>query len=56
MLLYLEAARIFVGQRRNRNAAPGIIFGNEALSQYRYIMSQYLSCDNPDSGASSVYG
>jgi hypothetical protein len=26
------------------------------LSQYRYIMSQYLSCDNPDSGASSVYG
>src|SRR5260370_29550394 len=56
MRRYLETARIFIGQRRNRNAAPGIILGNEALSQYRYIMSQDRPCDNLDSGSSSVYG
>src|SRR6266498_637789 len=47
MLGYLETARILIGQRRNRNAAPGIILGNEALSQER-------SCDNLVSGSSSV--
>jgi len=39
MFVYLETGEIFIGERRNRNAAPGIILGNEALSQYRYIMS-----------------
>ena len=36
---HVETAGIFIGKRGNRNAVPGVVFGNEALSQCRYIMA-----------------
>jgi len=39
MFVYLKAARIFIGERGNGNAAAGVVFGNESVSQYRYIMA-----------------
>ena len=49
---HLEAAWILVGERGNRNTRFRIVFCNEPLSQYRYIMTQHQSCDNREVGPS----
>jgi len=39
VLFDLEAVRVFMGKRRDQDAAARIVLGNKAMSQYRYMMA-----------------
>src|SRR5438105_770533 len=53
---YIEPTRVLVRERRNQNAARGIVFRNKAVSHGRYIMAQYHSCDKRSLPSSLRYG